>query len=77
MVEFSYCCSLSGGRAVLLRVSVNLSGSALRGRTTDRVTVEPGLSSSISRIAARDSSRVDWPPIDSMTSRRSVLLVSG
>jgi len=36
--------------------------------TTDKVTVVPGLSSSISRMAARDNSRVLWPPIDSMTS---------
>ena len=50
------------------RVSVSLSGSALRGRTTERVTVLPGLPSSISRMTASDSSRVDWSPMDSITS---------
>ena len=67
MVEFSYCCSPSAGGVMMARVRVSFSGSSLRGRTTVRATVVPGLPSSMSRMTARESSRVDWPPIDSMT----------
>ena len=68
MLEFSYCCSPIAIGEGSARVSDILSGSDLRGRTTDRLTEVPGLPSSISRITANDSSRVDWSPMDSMTS---------
>ncbi len=50
------------------RVRVILSGSALRGRTTEIVSVLPGLPSSKRRITASDNSRVDCSPMDSIMS---------
>ena len=68
MVALSYCCVPRAGGAATARVSVSLSGSGLAGRTTESTTVLPGLPSSISRMTASDSSRVDWLPMDSITS---------
>ena len=52
----------------MVRVSVILSGSGLRGRTTESVTVLPALPSSMRRITASESSRVELSPMDSITS---------
>ncbi len=43
---------------------VILSGSGLKGRTTECVTVVPGLPSSMKRITASGRSCVDWPSIE-------------
>jgi hypothetical protein len=56
----------------MARVSVTFSGSGLPGRTTERATVLPGLPSSISRIIASESSRVDRSPMDSITSPSAI-----
>ncbi len=67
MEALSYSCVASAGGAAAARVSVTCSGSALTGRTTESVTELPGLPSSISRMTASESSRVDWLPMDSIT----------
>ena len=67
MLEFSYCCSPSAGIDRGARVRVNLVRILLaRGGSPTSVTSVPGLPSSITRIMASESSRVDLPLIDSM-----------
>jgi hypothetical protein len=68
MVEFSYIVSATGGSMVTVRVMVTLSGAALRGRTTETVSSEPGLPSSMTSIMARERSRVSTPEIASRMS---------
>ena len=68
MLEFSYCCSLSAGAGDDGAGERDLVGIGLAGRTTESVTVLPGLPSSMRRMTASDSSRVDWSPMDSITS---------